>query len=215
MKRSAFEAEVLKLIERNRVVLPNHEIEDMKRLAVAGEASIALETLATQLYEYHSLFQQDVVSEIVSLAQTARLDPQYWRPLLEAPPPGPGFRPRRKVLFSIAVLVSGLYPDWTRQLLSDRFGASSVVETDGRDDSAEFTLAFGVWISLERNPFRADEGEPRAIYEVRVRFTVFVGDLLPRTAPDLCEAMVRAFVDTAEVGGGKCLVIRDGVQAKS
>jgi hypothetical protein len=65
-----------------RGLVPQEQLDDMGQLARAGEPGVALENLATQLYEYDVTVEQGTLEEIESLSKAMDLDPKYWARLV-------------------------------------------------------------------------------------------------------------------------------------
>jgi hypothetical protein len=78
MITTPLETKVLAVLMKCRGLLPDEQIDEMLQLVRAGEGGIALENLATQLYEYEVSLEQEVVDEIASLGTMMKLDHKYW-----------------------------------------------------------------------------------------------------------------------------------------
>jgi hypothetical protein len=78
MITTALETRVLAVLVMCRGQLPDEQVDDMEEDVRAGEAGIALENLATQLYEYDVPVEQQIIDEIAALGNAMKLDPKYW-----------------------------------------------------------------------------------------------------------------------------------------
>ncbi|HEX2923498.1 MAG TPA: MafI family immunity protein [Chloroflexota bacterium] len=58
--------------------LPKQDIDGVESLARAGEYGVALENLATQLYEYDIAVPGTVLQEIIELGTRLTVDSSYW-----------------------------------------------------------------------------------------------------------------------------------------
>jgi hypothetical protein len=78
MLTTPFETTILGVIASCRGLLPDEQLDSMSDLVRAGERGIALENLATQLYEYDVAVPSPIVDEIAALGTKMRLNPKLW-----------------------------------------------------------------------------------------------------------------------------------------
>jgi hypothetical protein len=78
------ETRVLNVVAMFEAKLPPEQLADMSELARAGEPGVALENLATQLFEYDIAVEDEARREIEALGQTMKLDANYWNRLRRA-----------------------------------------------------------------------------------------------------------------------------------
>jgi hypothetical protein len=76
------ETRVLCVIAMCRGLVPQEQLDEMDQLARAGEPGVALENLATQLYEYDVTVEQGTLEEFETLSKVMGLDPKYWARLV-------------------------------------------------------------------------------------------------------------------------------------
>jgi hypothetical protein len=72
-----FEQETLQLTESCATLLPSSDVENIRGLAKAGEWGVALENLATQLFEYDVGVPAEFAKRYVTIATSIGLDPKY------------------------------------------------------------------------------------------------------------------------------------------
>jgi hypothetical protein len=72
------EAKVLEAIDGAAQLLPANELEEMKQLVRAGEPGVALENLATQLFEYDAAATPALIDLIESVGTTMGINSKYW-----------------------------------------------------------------------------------------------------------------------------------------
>jgi hypothetical protein len=78
MITTPFETRVLRVISMCRGLVPEEQLNDMSQLVRAGEPGVALENLATQLYEYDVTVEREIIEQIESLGTAMGLDAKYW-----------------------------------------------------------------------------------------------------------------------------------------
>ncbi|MEO8899916.1 MAG: MafI family immunity protein [Polyangiaceae bacterium] len=81
----ASEARLIELLGACRGLIPDEQLEDMLELAQALEPCIALENLATQLYEYDVRVSSEIAAELQALGNGMGLQAKYWERLRRAP----------------------------------------------------------------------------------------------------------------------------------
>lgn len=64
--------------------LPERDIEGVRDLAGAGEWGLALEVLATQIYEYDLVVSKSEYEEIAAIGAEFGVEERYWRVLTVA-----------------------------------------------------------------------------------------------------------------------------------
>ena len=82
MNLTPLETRVLGVIAMCHGLVPQEQLDEMDQLARAGEPGVALENLATQLYEYDVAVDQGTLEEIEALSKVMGLDPKYWARLV-------------------------------------------------------------------------------------------------------------------------------------
>jgi len=75
------EQRLLKLLATFHGMLPARELEEMNKLASAGEPGVCLENLCTQIYEYDVPVGADTLNEVRSLGASMGINPKYWERL--------------------------------------------------------------------------------------------------------------------------------------
>jgi hypothetical protein len=84
-------ASELKKVRRFRTILdslsefPADEVDKVDRLIQAGELSVALENLCTQLYEFDIKVPTELLTLIAQLGRELKVDESYWS-VLDQPP---------------------------------------------------------------------------------------------------------------------------------
>jgi hypothetical protein len=78
MITTPLETRVLEVIANCHGFVPADQLDDMSQLVRSGEPGVALENLATQLYEYDALVSEELVEEMSVLCKTMGLNAKYW-----------------------------------------------------------------------------------------------------------------------------------------